>query len=77
MYVFDSPQGMSFVSSENVKKYKISTNIREIADKNIKQFYQKIGAKFEKLDKNNKGDVYQFFADGNYKASILEATKVY
>lgn len=75
MYVFDSPQGMSFVSPEKVKEYNISANIRDIADKNIEHFYQKIGAKFEKLDTNNRGDVYQFFADGNYEASILEAIK--
>ena len=38
-------------------QYIINAKIREIAKNNIKQFYQKIGAKFEKLDTDNQGDV--------------------
>lgn len=78
LYVFDTPDSMSFVSPNDIKKLKVKIpKVRDIAKNNLDNHFGKIGATISQLDTEGEGDVFIFEADKNYEASALLLSEVW
>lgn len=72
LYVFDTPESMSFVSPEDIKNLKVKIpKIRDIAKSNLDNYFGKIKATISQMDTDGEGSIFVFEADRNYEASAL------
>lgn len=71
VYMFDSETTTQSVSKKDITSLGIDETISNIAHDNLTKYYQKHGAKLEKVNLDKLGEMYYFIADDTYESSVM------